>query len=105
MVPGDAIPKSVGRRSVREELVLGALARFTLSSFLRNFSLTAMGASELVSTPPAMPDSIWPSLILLETRIAASRPVLQACWMSYAGVLGDSADPGPTRGEIEVRLC
>ncbi len=31
---------------------------------------------------PAIPDSICPRAILLATRIAASRPVPHACWMS-----------------------
>jgi hypothetical protein len=52
--------------------------------------LTATGASLAVSTPPAMPTSIWPRAILLPTRIAASSPVPQACWMSYAGVVAAS---------------
>jgi hypothetical protein len=44
--------------------------------------LSAIGASEVVSVPPAMPTSIWPSAILLATAIAAWMPVSQACWMS-----------------------
>jgi hypothetical protein len=58
------------------------LARLSLEQHARRSSLTAIGASEVVSTPPAMPDSICPSAILLATRIAASRPVPQACWTS-----------------------
>ena len=37
-----------------------------------------MGASDVVSTPPEIADSIWPSAILLATRIVVSRPVPQA---------------------------
>ena len=53
--------------------------------------------------PPAMPDSIWPSAILLATWIAAWRPVPQACWMSVAGVSGDSLEPSTdSRTQVEV---
>ena len=58
------------------------LALFRLISTRRRSSPTASGASDVVSTPPAMPDSICPSAILLATRIAASRPVPHACWTS-----------------------
>ena len=58
------------------------LARLTSSSTSRRSSLIAIGASEVVSTPPAIAESIWPSAILLATRIVASRPVPQACWTS-----------------------
>ena len=58
------------------------LARLASIRILRIFSLMPMGASEVVSTPPAMPDSMWPSAILLATSMAASRPVPQACWRS-----------------------
>ena len=43
------------------------LALFSLISFLRSFSPIAMGASDVVSVPPPMPESIWPSAILLAT--------------------------------------
>jgi hypothetical protein len=35
-----------------------------------------------VSTPPAIPASIWPSAILLATAITVSSPVPHACWRS-----------------------
>ena len=44
------------------------------------------GASDAVSTPPAMPTSIWPSAILLAMPMAACRPVTQAICTSAAGV-------------------
>ncbi len=58
------------------------LARLASSRILRSFSLTAIGASEVVSVPPAMPTSIWPSAILFATWTVAWMPVSQACWMS-----------------------
>ncbi len=58
------------------------LARLASSRILRSRSLIAIGASEVVSVPPAMPTSIWPRAILPATRIAAWIPVSQACWMS-----------------------
>ncbi len=57
-------------------------SRLASSSVARSSSLSAIGASEVVSTPQAMPTSIWPSAILLATRIAVSSPVPQACWTS-----------------------
>ena len=48
----------------------------------RSCSLSAIGASEVVSAPQAMPESIWPRAILLATRIVVSSPVPQACWTS-----------------------
>ena len=80
---GVAMPMSPGRIEPRVfTLSAVVFARLALSSFRRSFSLTMIGASEAVSTPPAMPLSIWPSAILLATRMAACRPVPQACWMS-----------------------
>ncbi len=60
--------------------------RLASSSVSRSPSLSAIGASEVVSAPQAMPESIWPSAILLAIRIVVSRPVPQACWTSKAGV-------------------
>ena len=57
-------------------------ARLASSNTVRSPSFTAIGASEVVSTPPAMPHSIWPRAILLATRMAASSPVPQACCTS-----------------------
>ena len=45
-----------------------------------------------MSTPPAMPASIWPSAILFATTIAASRLVPQARCTSRPGVSGDSPE-------------
>ena len=45
---------------------------------LRISSETAIGGSEVVSVPPAIAESTWPSAILLATRIVASSPVPQA---------------------------
>ncbi len=58
------------------------LARLASSRILRSRSLTAIGASEVVSVPPAMPTSIWPRAILFATWMVAWMPVSQACWMS-----------------------
>ena len=83
-----------------------SLAELTLSSFLRSFSLIATGASDVVSEPPATPTSIWPSAILFATWIAAWRPVPQACWMSVAGVSGDSFEPSTdSRARLKSREC
>ena len=80
--------------------------RLALSSALRRPSDTAIGASEVVSTPPAMPASIWPSLILLEMEDSASMPVAHACWMSYAGVVGSRAEPSThSRTRLKSREC
>ena len=69
-------------------------------------SLRAIGASEVVSTPQAMPDSIWPRAILLATSIAASRPVPQACCRSKAGVSGASVvDSTDSRTRLKSREC
>ena len=68
--------------------------------------MIAIGASEVVSNPPAMPESIWPSAILFATRIAASSPVPQACWRSYAGVCGFRRVPSTaSRVRLKSRLC
>ena len=62
------MPMSVGRIAPR------ALTRpavsfcwLTLISFLRSFSEIAIGASDVVSDPPATPASIWPRAILFAT--------------------------------------
>ena len=82
---------------------LASLARLASSRILRSLSPTASGASDVVSAPPAMPDSILPSAILLATSTAAWMPVSQACWTSYAGVSGESFEPEHRlAGEVEV---
>ncbi len=73
--PGRSLPISFARWPA-------LLARRASISTLRRSSLRAMGASETVSAPPAMPTSICPSAILLATSTAAWMPVSQACWMS-----------------------
>ena len=56
--------------------------------------------------PPATPESIWPTAILLATRIVASRPVPQACCTSNAGVRADRLDPRTaSRVRLKSRLC
>ena len=81
-------------------------ARLICSRTRRKSSLTAIGASEAVSTPPAMPLSTWPSAILFATWIVVSRPVPQACWTSYAGVDGESRAPSTaSRVRLKSRLC
>ena len=59
----------------------------------RSPSQTAIGASEVVSTPPPMADSSWPSLILLARRADALHARRAGLCTSYAGVSADSADP------------
>ena len=81
-------------------------ARLASSRILRSFSPTAIGASEVVSEPPATPTSIWPSAILLATWIVAWRPVPHACWRSVAGVSGASLEPSTdSRVRLKSRLC
>ena len=81
-------------------------AALTFISFLRSLSLIATGASEVVSVPPATPTSIWPRAILLATWIVAWRPVPHACWMSVAGVSGDSLEPSTlSRARLKSRAC
>ncbi|MNN37256.1 hypothetical protein D3C81_1511910 [compost metagenome] len=55
------------------------LPRLACSKMRRSPSLTPIGASDVVSTPPAIPLSICPRAILLATSRAASSPVPQAC--------------------------
>src|SRR3954451_8003880 len=82
------------------------LALFSEISTRRRSSPAASGASEVVSTPPAMPESICPRAILLATRIAASKPVPQACWTSYAGVVAESLEPSTdSRVRLKSREC
>ena len=50
------------------------------------------GGSLIVSTPPAMPASIWPSAILFAMAMAASRLVPHARWTSSPGVSGASPE-------------
>ncbi len=104
---GISRPMSVGRiapRAARRPLV--SRAALTFISFLRSLSLIATGASEVVSVPPAIPTSIWPSAILLATWIAAWSPVAQACWMSAAGVSAESFEPSTdSRVRLKSRAC
>ena len=58
-----------------------------------NFSLNTIGASEVVSEPMAMPDSICPVAILACRIIAACRLVPQACCKVMPGVDGASLLP------------
>ena len=58
---------------------LPVFAMLSSSNALRKPSPNAIGASEVVSTPPATPTSIWPSAILLATKKAACKPVPHAC--------------------------
>ena len=107
VLAGVSMPMSPGRIA-RRPLAMSAvvLPRLRRSSLRRSFSLTMIGASEDVSTLPAMPDSTWPSLILLETRIAFSSPVPHACWTSYAVVSGARLDPRTaSRVRLKSRLC
>ena len=99
MSPGRIAASALSREAVSR-------AEFTFSSFLRSFSEIATGASEVVSVPPARPTSIWPRAILLATWIAACRPVPQACWMSVAGVSGESFEPSTaSRARLKSREC
>ena len=55
------------------------LALLSFNSALRSPSPMPKGASEVVSTPPAIPESISPKAILLLTAKAACSPVPHAC--------------------------
>ena len=79
------------------------LARLASSRILRSFSLTAIGASEVVSVPPAMPTSIWPSAILLATWIGRLEPGV-ARLLDVVG-RGLGREPGAEHrlaGQVEV---
>ena len=64
-------------------------AMFRSSRRRRRRLFTAMGTSEVVSLPPPMPASIWPSAILFATVITVSSEVPQARWIVMPGVDGD----------------
>src|SRR5450631_286351 len=97
--PGRSPPSAFSRSS-------GVFARLAACRVWRSPSLTAMGASLALSTPPAIAESIWPSAILLATRIAASRPVPHACCTSKHGVRDDSRHPRTlSRVRLKSRLC
>ncbi len=74
------ISSGIDGRSLVSALSRSPVERALLTSVrtARMSSETAMGGSEVVSVPAAMPESIWPSWILLATRIVVSRPVPQA---------------------------
>ncbi|RMP73343.1 hypothetical protein ALQ17_200052 [Pseudomonas fluorescens] len=76
--------KNIDGRTLSNVLNLAPmpLARLAASKVWRRDSLMPIGASEVVSEPPAMPTSIWPRAILFATSKAASRPVPQACCTS-----------------------
>src|SRR5699024_1031402 len=82
------------------------LARESSSRISRIEPLTTIGASEAESTPEALPDSIWPALILLLRLTTASSPVAQAWPGAEAGVVGGRAAPstGP-RGRWKAVGC
>src|SRR5699024_10121219 len=54
------------------------LARESFIRVLRSRSLTTIGASEVESTPAAIPDSIWPRVILFAIAQVASIDVAHA---------------------------
>ncbi len=87
-VRGSAVVGAAGARCAGRMVASAAsfagvdFARDRSSSARRSGSLTATGASDVESTPPAMPDSIWPSRILLASPTTVSIPVAHACWTS-----------------------
>src|SRR5699024_2399008 len=96
---GRMSPSSLRRSTV-------VLAAESLMSVLRRSSLTASGASEVVSTPPATPDSIRPSAIASATCTAEARPVPQACCRSNAGVEASRTEPiTVSRVRLKSREC
>src|SRR5690554_7376791 len=72
----------------------------------RSGSLTAIGASEVESTPAAIAESVCPSWILFARVTKVSRLVAHACWRSKAGVRGSSAEPSTaSRVRLKSREC
>src|SRR5215212_7821190 len=72
----------------------------------RRSSLSATGASLVVSTPPATPASICPSAIFCATASAAWSPVSHACWTSCAGVAWSSDEPSThSRDDVAEALA
>ena len=65
-----------------------AVSRIRLAKLSRN----TIGTSEVVSDPPAMPESICPTAILLATTMAASRLVPQARCSVIPGVCSSSPE-------------
>src|SRR5699024_6057647 len=64
------------------------------------------GASEVVSTAPATPDSIRTSAIASATCTAEARPVPQACCRSNAGVEASRTEPiTVSRVRLKSREC
>ncbi len=73
----------LGRTLVRARRRAGVdFALFASRRISRRLSLSAIGASEVVSTPPEIADSVCPRAILFAAWIVAWRPVPQACPMS-----------------------
>ena len=88
---GESI-KSLGFKPISAfRRCLLSLAAPNLISTLRKPSPTAIGASEVVSTPPVIAESIIPRAILLAEAKVACKPVPQACEISYVGVCGFKA--------------
>ena len=81
-------------------------ARFSSRKICRRSSFSPSGASLVVSTPPATPESSCPSAILFATWKTACSPVPHACCTSLAGVSGDSREPSTlSRARLKSRLC
>jgi hypothetical protein len=68
------------------------LARLAASRRARSFLPYTIGTSDVVSEPPPMPESIWPSAILLPMWMIESRLVPQARCRVMPGVSGDRPD-------------
>ena len=75
------------------------------SRFASGFD-TTIGASEVVSEPHAIPDSISPMAILAAMPMAAWRPVPQAWINVMPGVVGASLVPRTaSRARFQSREC
>jgi hypothetical protein len=65
-----------------------------------------MGASLIVSVPPAMPASIWPSAILLPTMMIAFEARAAGALQVDSGRLAARPEPSTTRGaRFQSREC
>ena len=112
-VRGSPTPGNSGLSSENEKPLSRApmrwpklFAMLALSRRRRRRGFTAIGTSEVVSEPPPMPTSIWPSAILLAMATTLSRPVPQARCRVMPGVIGDRPeDSVASRARFQSDEC
>ena len=112
-VRGSATPGNSGASSLNEKPFSSApmrapavFAMFMFNRRRRNALLCTIGTSEVVSEPPPMPASIWPSAILFATVMTVSSEVPQARCMVMPGVYGDRPElSAASRPMFQSLLC